>query len=101
MGLSKLIEYLHITLYILVYDRISAKVSSEELKIKTLLVSYKYLNIEKYLCVIGKYLQIIIIIIRKIKYIWVLLGRISRECQCPIWFDTDSFIFGVSGLRRS
>jgi len=74
MGLSKLIEYLHITLYILDNDRISAKVSPEELKTKTLLVSNKYLNIEKYLWVIGKYLQIIIIIIRKIKYIWVLLG---------------------------
>jgi len=96
MGLTKMIEYLHITLYTVVYDRILAKVSREELKTKTLLVSYKYLNIEKYMWVIGKYLQTIIIIIRKIKYIWVLLGRVSRECRCPIWFDTDSSIFGVS-----
>jgi hypothetical protein len=44
MGLTKMIEYLHITLYIVVYDRISAKVSPEELKTKTLLVSYKYLK---------------------------------------------------------
>jgi hypothetical protein len=70
MGLTKMIEYLHITLYIVVYDRISAKVSPGELKTKTLLVSYKYLNIEKHLWVIGKYLRTIIIIIRKIKYIW-------------------------------